>query len=52
MIFGIVYASYGGLREWQAFGNLNNGANAGLSCVNGNNSLTNTNWNIGGRNLK
>ena len=28
-----------------AFGNLNNGANAGLSYVNGNNGLTNRNWN-------
>ena len=38
------------LREWLAFGNLNNGlTNGGLSYVNGNNGLTNTNWNIGGR---
>ena len=28
-----------------AFGNLNHGANAGLSYVNGNNGLTNRNWN-------
>jgi hypothetical protein len=29
---------------------LNNGlTNDGLSCVNGNNGLTNANWNIGGR---
>ena len=30
-------------------GNLNNGANAGVGCVNSNNTLDNTNWNIGGR---
>ncbi len=30
-------------------GNLNNGANAGLWYVNGNNALTNVNWNIGSR---
>ena len=30
---------------WLAFGNLNNGANAGLSYLNGNNALTNGNWN-------
>ena len=30
-----------------AFGNLNNGvANGGLSYLNGNNDLSNTNWNI------
>lgn len=28
-----------------AFGNLNNGANDGLSYLNGNNGLTNANWN-------
>ena len=33
--------------SWQAFGNLNNGTgNAGLSAVNGNNGLSNANWNI------
>lgn len=37
------------LVSWQALGNLNNGANAGLWYVNGNNTLTNTNWNIGSR---
>lgn len=30
-------------------GNLNNGANAGLFYVNGNNGLGNGNWNIGSR---
>lgn len=35
------------LSLWQAFGNLNNGTgNAGLSAVNGNNALSNANWNI------
>lgn len=39
------------LREWLAFGNLNNGVgNAGLSCLNGNNALSNANWNILARN--
>lgn len=32
-----------------ARGNLNNGSNAGLSCVNGNNDLSNTRWNHGAR---
>ena len=32
---------------WLAFGNLNNGsANGGLSYLNGNNGLSNANWNI------
>lgn len=32
---------------WLAFGNLNNGVgNSGLSCLNGNNALSNANWNI------
>ena len=32
---------------WLAFGNLNNGtANGGLSYLNGNNALSNANWNI------
>jgi len=36
--------------RWLRFGNLNNGlTNAGLSCCNGNNALSNANWNIGGR---
>lgn len=35
----------GGSVLWLAFGNLNNGANAGLSYLNGNNGLTNANWN-------
>lgn len=30
-------------------GNLNNGAAAGVGCVNSNNALSNANWNIGGR---
>lgn len=31
---------------WLAFGNLNNGSgNASLSCLNGNNGLSNGNWN-------
>lgn len=30
-------------------GNLNNGAAAGVGCVNSNNTLSNANWNIGGR---
>ncbi len=39
-----------GTREWLSRGNLNNGAgNAGLSCVNGNNGLSNANWNIAAR---
>lgn len=37
------------LASWQSVGNLNNGGNAGLWYVNANNGLTNTNWNIGGR---
>ena len=37
-------------REWLLFGNLNNGSgNAGLSAGNGNNDLSNANWNIAGR---
>ncbi len=32
--------------RWQASGNLNNGGNAGVPYVNGNNALTNANWNI------
>ena len=35
-----------GTREWLAYGHLNNGANAGLSCLNGNNGLSNANWNV------
>ena len=38
-----------GRSLWQAFGNLNNGGNAGLWYVNGNNGLGNANWNIGSR---
>lgn len=34
---------------WQAFGNLNNGANSGIACANLNNALSNANWNIGAR---
>lgn len=34
---------------WQSLGNLRNGGNAGLWYVNGNNGLTNANWNIGSR---
>lgn len=34
---------------WLVGGNLNNGANAGVGCVNSNNALSNANWNIGGR---
>lgn len=34
---------------WLGVGNLNNTSNAGLWYVNGNNALTNTNWNIGSR---
>nr|DAD92580.1 MAG TPA: hypothetical protein [Siphoviridae sp. ctUse40] len=33
-------------------GNLNNGTNAGLSCVNANNTITNANWNILARNSR
>lgn len=32
-----------------AGGNLNNGAIAGVGCLNSNNTLGNANWNIGGR---
>ena len=32
---------------WQGGGNLDNGGNAGLWCVNGNNALGTVNWNIG-----
>ena len=32
-----------------ALGNLNNGSNAGLWYVNGNNALSNARWNIGSR---
>jgi len=32
-----------------SFGNLNNGGNAGVWYVNGNNGLGNARWNIGGR---
>ena len=36
--------------RWLRFGTLNGGlANAGFSCGNGNNGLSNANWNIGGR---
>ena len=35
----------GCLAFWLAYGNLNNGANAGLSYLNGNNGLSNANWN-------
>lgn len=38
-----------GLREWLAFGNLTDGAVAGLSCVSGYYSLASTNWYVGGR---
>ena len=34
-----------GVRCPWRFGNLNNGANAGLGCENGNNTPSNTNWN-------
>jgi len=34
---------------WLGVGNLNNGANDGLSHVNGNNGLSNANWNIASR---
>jgi hypothetical protein len=35
---------------WLSLGNLNNSvATAGLSCGNGNNGLSNTNWNIAAR---
>ena len=38
--------------QWQAFANLNNGSgNGGLSALNGNNGLSNANWNIAGRKL-
>lgn len=36
-------------RLWLGVGNLNNAGNAGLSCVNGNNGLSNANWNIASR---
>ena len=39
-----------GYRAWHSLGNLNNGANAGLRYLNANNSLSNANWNILGRN--
>jgi hypothetical protein len=32
--------------RWLSLGALNNGANAGLSCLNANNALSNANWNI------
>ena len=36
-----------GSARWLAFGNLNNGtANGGLSYLNGNNGLSNANWNF------
>ena len=34
---------------WLGVGNLNNTSNAGLWAANGNNALTNANWNIGSR---
>ena len=34
-----------GLRVPWGFANLNNGANGGAACVNGNNSAGNANWN-------
>lgn len=34
---------------WLSFGNLNNGSNAGLFYVNGNNTLSNARWNYGSR---
>lgn len=34
---------------FHSLGNLNNGANAGLFYVNGNNGLSNARWNIGSR---
>lgn len=34
---------------FHALGNLNNGSNAGLWYVNGNNALSNARWNIGSR---
>jgi len=38
------------VRVFRAFGNLNNGSeHAGLSCVNGNNTVSNVNWNYAGR---
>ena len=38
--------SSSGWREWLSWGNLNDGGNCGLACVNLNNSLGNGNWNI------
>ena len=34
---------------FHSLGNLNNGSNAGLFYVNGNNALSNARWNIGSR---
>ena len=33
-------------------GNLNNNGNAGLSCLNANNGISNSNWNILARNSR
>ena len=44
-----VAKSTSGSYEWQGLGNLNNTGNAGLWYVNGNNALSNANWNIGSR---
>ena len=41
--------AFGCFLLWQGVGNLNNGANAGLGYVNGNNALSNANWNIASR---
>ena len=38
------------IRAFRCFGTLNNGSeHAGLSCVNGNNNVSNVNWNYAGR---
>ena len=41
-----------GQKEFLWLGNLNNGTNAGLSCLNANNGITNGNWNILARNSR
>lgn len=46
---GISNAPASGLYECLSLGNLNNSSNYGLSCLNLNNGLANTNWNIAGR---
>ena len=39
-------AGTSGQREWLALGSLNNGANAGLWCLNANDGWSNTDWDI------